>query len=920
MSCNTTGVAAGTPCAGDLPCIDGECDGEGACMAPNGVKEGWCQIDGECIEGGAALPSAPCEVCDADDNALEAKCDDGDPCTVDSCDAVSGACSSEALEDTGTLEICNGLDDDCDGLTDEGFEATHCSPDTPGEACTALTEARPGVPCQVCALGDEAIAGWGLEADGASCDAEKACHIGACSGGNCVESYDATNAHCSCCVSRHPASPGCGDAEIEEQVCAEADPLNPDDALHRCCTTHPNAHWHDECAEKAAELSYCGSIACDDALCNLAEAEDDSFCPGNEGFSDDCSLKVCGVDLDCDDDNPCTVDICNKIFYYADADDPGQILETQCTHVAAEVYNQTPGSCDDGDACNGALDQCVQGQCVPAGGEELECDDNVPCTSDFCDPEAGCVHEADDSACGDGFTCTIDACDVDKGCTHTPDAAACDDGNPCTDEVCDAETGCVTSPSAEAICSCCTIGGCNDPTIFEAVTEAYPECTTAWSGLCAAQANNVGGQEACGPTVCDDGLCNFDEALYGCGQSSGQASYPYDCMHSNPVQGDSQCINDDLYTCAYTYAVKLDPGLVVGQYMQDDICISLDPMIVTEVEANTPGCDASGAKACASDSECWTSESCIHHECLGGYCAYQWTCGQTGCFSDNDCPSGNDCSIAATCQTSGGPMGYCEYSYEPAGCSEPGGGSCTFTSECPTSSDTCLTPVCDDGYCAYTTLTTPGTPGCYPPTCNNTTDCTSIDPCVISYCDYQAVGGPVCKHEPALGSCDPGSEGPSCGGDSACESSDPCIDGVCDQGTCHFKVKSDGLNLCDPYCVTVSDCPSDDPCLIPSCMTNECTYTYNEGAASCGGSGGGDSTSCDESLDCPDSSDVCYEPGCEAGQCVAWYNTAKCSSEGETCFFEECQINDPCYEARCDDWGYCVADYVPFAAGCGPPQ
>lgn len=58
----------------------------------------------------------------------DAACEDGDPCTKDVCGAT-GCTHAPVPSGSGPAETCNGADDDCDGLTDEGDV---CSPTTHG--------------------------------------------------------------------------------------------------------------------------------------------------------------------------------------------------------------------------------------------------------------------------------------------------------------------------------------------------------------------------------------------------------------------------------------------------------------------------------------------------------------------------------------------------------------------------------------------------------------------------------------------------------------------------------------------------------------------------------------------------------------------------------------------------------------------
>ena len=110
------------------------------------------------------------------------------------------------------------------------------------------------------------------------------------------------------------------------------------------------------------------------------------------------------VAVDCDDDNPCTDDVCEEML--------------GCTNE----YNTL--ACDDGDACT-ELDICEEGICA---GVLIDCDDDNACTDDSCDSTVGCVFAANAEPCDDGRWCNgTDAC-ADGGCSAHQDAP-CGDGH-----------------------------------------------------------------------------------------------------------------------------------------------------------------------------------------------------------------------------------------------------------------------------------------------------------------------------------------------------------------------------------------------------------------------------------------------------------------------------------------------------------
>ena len=223
---------------------------------------------------------------------------------------------------------------------------------------------------------------------------------------------------------------GACQAKAQGTACADADPCNGDEICNGmgACVTSPiaacddlNPCTTDSCAPATgcAHENVAAGVSCSDgSVCNGAEV------------CDAAGACLPGTSLDCDDDDPCTTDTC----------DPAAGCDSELAPAGTD--------CSDGDACNGAETCDAAGACL--AGTPVDCDDDNPCTVDSCDAAGLCEHEkvADDTACGDGDACNGDELCAAGVCT-AGEPLDCDDQNDCTADTCEADGGCAHTNAAE---------------------------------------------------------------------------------------------------------------------------------------------------------------------------------------------------------------------------------------------------------------------------------------------------------------------------------------------------------------------------------------------------------------------------------------------------------------------------------------
>jgi slime mold repeat-containing protein len=386
-----TGTCSNPDKANGSACVDGDaCTQTDTCQAGvcTGMNPVVCTALDQCHDAGVCDPASG--TCSNPDKANGSACNDGDACTrTDTCQA--GACTGM------NPVVCTALDQCHDAGVCDPASGTCSNPDKPnGSACSDSDACTQTDTCQaggcvganpvVCAALDQChVAGvcdpasgacsnptaadGGACSDGDACTQTDACQAGACIGTNPVvcEALDQCHVAGIC----DPASGTCSNPnQADGAACNDGDACTRSDTCQAgiCTGTNPVV---------CAALDQCHVAGvCDPAtgICSNPDEADGTTCDDGQfcTVNDTCTAGVCGgSSRDCSAlGDQCNDGTCNET---ADRCEPTPKVDGT--------------ACSDGSLCT-SNDTCQAGVC---GGTSLVCDDGDPCTTDSCDPTAGCT-------------------------------------------------------------------------------------------------------------------------------------------------------------------------------------------------------------------------------------------------------------------------------------------------------------------------------------------------------------------------------------------------------------------------------------------------------------------------------------------------------------------------------------------------
>ena len=534
-------------------------------------------------------------------------------------------CSAKLPEE----ETCNGIDDDCNGFTDEGLGAVKCS---------------------------------------------KANSFGVCFGDStgCVKGQSTCNA-------KTPAAESCNG--IDDDCNGQTDDVSCDDG--NVCST-------DSCAGKNGCQHTGSGLACDDgSVCTLADACTGTTCVGGNfqdcSDSNPCTIDSCDGVKGCvyvpasdtttcaDDSDPCTADLCDGSGTCAHL--PGQGLckiNGQCVSagslnpvdpcqvcaptISTSAYTSKNGlPCDDGDLCT-VDDKCTSDVCA---GAPMDCSSKAgQCTKAVCD-QGICVVTPKAALCDDGEPCTqndvcvggvckgtlkdcsnldstcfIGACHLGN-CSQTPKLGSCDDGDPCT------------------LGDTCAGGGCKGTPIDCSAENSVCGSATCEGGVCKIKPNPGGtncddGNDCTTGDVCESGIC---------------VGLPKDCTGMDGVCVKGTCSLGQCYAKVQTGACNDGDPCTVNDACSGQSCVGS----AMDCSANNSGC---GISVCQSGTctkpvggECTPGQVDKQSEGCGNCGNHTRTRGCTdgctwGAWSDwGSCDSQGECSPNAQQNTTCGNCG-----------------------------------------------------------------------------------------------------------------------------------------------------------------------------------------------------------------------------------------------------------------------
>jgi len=770
------------PCAGFTPTT---------CSVPG--QQGACAVSQTVCDSATGAITCPQTVqpvaetcngvddnCDGSiDNITPVACQTGQPgiCAAGTTACVSGAlvCNRNVQP---SAEVCNGVDDNCDGTVDNVTSTACTVPGQVGPCANGRTACQAGT--QICQQtiepASEAPPGSAVCADSVDND--------------CDGAIDLADPEC-----QFPPEANCFDG---------AD--NNGDGVTDCADP--------TCANAVGASTACGVGACaasGNRVCRDG-AEIDTCSAGTP------TAEVCdNLDNDCDgqlDDGiasvACSTGLPGTCAAGTTACVNGQTVCNQTTEAGTE--GPYPTNCTDGqdNDCDGHTDAADPGCTIAAEGNCFDgLDNNSDGRTDCADPTCA-------DTVGPGTTCGVGACSAtgNRVCRNGAEVDTCAAGSP-TEEVCD---------NRDNDC---------DGQVDDGITSVA--CSTGLPGICAAGTSAcVNGQTVCNqtteagtegpyPTNCTDGQDNDCDGLSDAddpGCAIGAEGNCFDGLDNNS-DGRTDCADP---SCANETGPATTCGLgacaaaghkVCRDGAEVDTCVAGEP--TTEVCDNRDNdCDGQvddGIAPVAITCGTGVCQAQGQRLCVGGQLVDQCTPGQGGvemCNNlDDDCDGTID-NIAAEATTCG--TGACASTGQRVCQNGETVDTCTplpAGTEGPFTSSTCTDTIDND--CDGSTDA--ADPGCevvcvpQPEVCDGVdNDCNGqvddgIAPiaitCGVGAC--QSVGEQVCENGALAGRCTPlpaGVEGPS---------GDPtCADSV--DNNCNGRTDAD-----DPNCVPVCE-PTTEMC------------------------------------------------------------------------------------------------------------